>query len=71
MVEVAIADALGLATSALLHEPERCAIARLRSFSTAALITTRFRFQARNAWSTSARTAAVIVPRPCSPAASQ
>ena len=46
-------------------------MARLRAFSTAAWIMTRLSFQVVKAWSTYARTASVIVPRPCSSRASQ
>src|ERR1700761_9303959 len=44
--------------------PRRSGTARLRAFSVPALITTRCRSQGPNAWSISARTASVIVPRP-------
>ena len=53
------------------RNPRRSGMARLRAFSTAAWIITRLSFQVVKACSTYARTAAVIVPRPCSPAASQ
>jgi len=49
------------------RKPRRSDIARLRRFSAATRISTRLSRQSERAWSTSSRTAAVIVPLPWCP----